>query len=93
MGFSVSYWQSEGFRQLAEQEASEDHRILELEGTLGLAFQTEIVLSEVRSEVVRRGVILSSPLCHTTRLMETFKCQESNFEWNSEPTRKRASEL
>ena len=44
----MSYWQSGGFRQLAEQEASEDHRILELKGALGLAFQTEVILSEVQ---------------------------------------------
>lgn len=30
MGFSLSYWQSEGYRQLAEWEESQDHRILRL---------------------------------------------------------------
>lgn len=45
MGFSVSYWQSEGFRQLTEWEVSQDHRILMLEGTPGLVVQAAILLS------------------------------------------------
>ena len=90
---SVSYRQSGGFRQLAEQEASEDHRILELEGALGLAFQTEVILSEVQLRGGEAGVILSSPLGHMTRLMEAFKCQQGNSEWSSEPTGRLPSEL
>lgn len=52
-----------------------------------------MVLSEVQPGGGEAGVILSGPLCHEARLMETFKCQQSNFEWDSEPTGKLASEL
>lgn len=61
MGFSVSYWQSEGFRQLDEQGVSQDPRISELEGIPGLARQTAIILSWVQLGGGEAGVILSSP--------------------------------
>lgn len=59
----------------------------------GFAFQTAIILSWVQLGVSEAELILSSLFCHTIRLRETFKCQQSNFEWNSELTRKLVSEL
>lgn len=38
-------------------------------------------------------MILSSPPGHMMRLMETFKCQQGNSEWNSEPIGRLPSEL